>query len=65
LRIRREVIEMKDVLVLVREFLNELYALEDEEFDKACDQVTLELFTDTVPVVEIIEISEAAEENEA
>jgi len=56
---------MKDVLVLVREFLNELYALEDEEFDKACDQVTLELFTDTVPVVEIIEISEAAEENEA
>ncbi|NBT26716.1 MAG: hypothetical protein EBT09_09230 [Actinobacteria bacterium] len=62
-------IEMKDVLVLVREFLEELQALSDQEYDRACDQLTLELFTDTVSVVEIIEVSEAdnvaAEENEA
>ena len=57
MRIRRGVRKIKDVLVLVREFLNELYALSDEEYDRACDQLTLELFT--YPVVEIIKVSEA------
>jgi hypothetical protein len=59
LRIRKGVRKIKDVLVLVREFLEELQALSDEEYDRACDQLTLELFTDTVSVVEIIKVSEA------
>ena len=59
MRIRKGVRKIKDVLVLVREFLEELQALSDEEYDRACDQLTLELFTDTVSVVEIIKVSEA------